>query len=163
MKYYLLDASAFVYAIENLDKLKNNFFIEKANGSAFLYIPQFCIPEVFNTFARFFYRDKKIGGDQYTKWRNEFTKLVKDRRILYCYDLHRYHNLNTNKVYRIEHSTPYGNGEGALSSFDILVIAMGIELKHLHSPNEVSILTRDKRLHRISNISRDFAPAIWAV
>jgi len=38
---------------------------------------------------------------------------------------------------------------------------MGIELKKVHSPNEVSILTRDGRLHRISNVSREFAPAIW--
>lgn len=161
MNYYLIDASAFVYAIENLDKIKINFFVEKANGSAFLYIPQFCIPEVFNTFARFFYRDKKIGGDLYTKWRDEFTKLVRNRRVLYCYDLHRYHNLNTNRVYKLEHSTPYKNGERALSSFDILVIAMGIELKHLHSSNHLSVLTRDGRLHRISNMSKDFATAIW--
>jgi len=161
MNYYLLDASAFIYAIENLNKLKRDIFVEKANGTAFLYIPQFCIPEVFNTFARFFYRDKRIGGDQYTKWRNEFTKLVRNRRILYCYDLHRYHNLNTNRVYKLEHSTPYKNGEGALSTFDILVVAMGIELKHLHTTSNVSVLTRDGRLHRISNMSKDFAPAIW--
>ena len=161
MNYYLIDASAFVYAIEHLNRLKINIFLEKTNGTAFLYIPQFCIPEVFNTFAKFFYNYKNIGSDKYTEWRNKFSKLITDRRILYCYDLHRYHNWNTNKVYDIEHSTPYKKGERYLSAFDILIIAMGIELKHLHSANSVSILTRDGRLHRISNMSKDFAPAIW--
>jgi len=107
MKYYLIDTSAFIYAIENLEKIKINFFIERANETAFLYMPQFCVPEVFNTFARFFYRDKKIGGDLYTKWRGEFIKAIHNRRILYCYDLHRYHNLNTHKIYKIEHKIPY--------------------------------------------------------
>lgn len=161
MKYYLIDTSAFVYAIENLDKIKNNFFMEKANGAAFLYMPQFCIPEVFNTFARFFYRDKKIGGELYTKWRGEFIKAIKDRRIIYCYDLHRYHNLNTQKIYKLEHTIPYSAKEDALSTFDILIIAMGIELKKIHPSNDISILTRDGRLHRISNMNTEFASAEW--
>jgi len=38
---------------------------------------------------------------------------------------------------------------------------MGTELKKIHSPNEVLILTRDARLCRISNMSREFAPAKW--
>ena len=161
MKYYLIDTSAFIYAIENLDKIKIDFFTEKANATAFLYMPQFCITEVFNTFARFFYRDQKIGRSLYTKWRGKFIRAIHNRRILYCYDLHRYHNLNTHKIYKIEHKKPYTNKENALSTFDILVIAMGTELKKIHSPNEVLILTRDARLCRISNMSREFAPAKW--
>ena len=46
MKYYLIDASAFVYAIENITRTKMDFFMEKAKGEAFLYIPQFCVTEV---------------------------------------------------------------------------------------------------------------------
>lgn len=163
MKYYLIDTSAFVYAIEYLDRIKRNFFVEKAAGQAFLYIPQFCVPEVFNTFARFFYRDKKILGDKYTKWRSEFTKSIHDRRLIYCYDLHRYHNLNTHRVFRLEHTLPYNetNGKNAMSTLDILVVAMGIELKHLHSPNEVVVLSRDRRLIGICNADKDFARAEW--
>ena len=161
MNYYLIDASAFIYAIENLDGIEKDFFVEKANGLAFLYIPQFCVPEVFNAFARFFYRDKKIGVEQYTKWKNEFIKAVGSRRILYCYDLHRYHNLNTHKIFKFEHRTSYLQREGALSTFDILIIAMGMELKKIHYPSNVSILTRDKRLRRISNMDEEFAQAIW--
>lgn len=163
MKYYLIDTSAFIYAIEYLDKIKRNFFLEKAVGQAFLYIPQFCVSEVFNTFARLFYRDKKIGGELYNKWRSEFIKSIHDRNLIYCYDLHRYHNLNTHPIFKLEHTTPYNeqNGLHALSTLDILVIAMGIELKRLHLSNEVEILSRDKRLIGISKLHRDFARAEW--
>jgi len=161
MKYYLIDASAFIYAIENLDKIKKNFFIERANKEAFLYISQFCVPEVLNGFARIFYRDKKIGDQLYKKWKNEFIKAIHNRNILYCYDLHRYHNLNTAPIYHFEHTIPYKKGEGSLSAFDILLIAMGMELKKIHSSNNVSLLTRDGRLHRIANSSRSFVTAEW--
>lgn len=161
MKYYLVDASAFIYAMEKLGQTKRNFFIEKANGTAFLYMPQFCVTEVLNTFARFFYRDKKIGGALYDEWRTQFIEAIRNRRILYCYDLHRYHNLNADKVYEIEHKENYRTNEKPLSAFDILVIAMGVELKKIHSPNEVCILTRDRRLRNISNTNEEFAQAIW--
>lgn len=161
MKYYLIDTSAFVYAIENVNQTKMDFFMERANGTAFLYMPQFCITEVFNTYARLFYRENKIVGTLYNQWRNEFIRAIHNRRIIYCYDLHRYHNLNVTRVCKIEHTKPYKNTEDSLSSFDILVIAMGIELKKIHSPNEVFVLTRDERLHRISSMRKEFAPAVW--
>jgi len=161
MKYYLLDASAFIWAIENLDKIKLNFFVEKAKGEAFLYIPQFCITEVLNVFARFFYREKRVENRLYTKWKNDFVAATHNRKIVYCYDLHRYHNINTKTIIKLEHITPYKKGESSLSSFDILIIAMGMELKKIHSPNEVQLLTRDCRLQRISNMNIQFAKAIW--
>lgn len=161
MIYYLLDVSAFIYAIENLPKLKQNFFLEKAKGNAFLYMPQFCVTEVFNAYARLFFRDNKIDSSRYNQWRNEFIKAVRNRNLIYCYDLHRYHNINTDKIFRLEHTTPYTGNERALSGFDILIIGMGMELKLLHSPAEVKILSRDRRLIRISNLNSNFAPAIW--
>jgi len=161
VKYYLIDASAFIFAIEHLNETEMDFFTEKAKGETFLYMPQFCVPEVFNTFARIFYQEKRIGGDLYTKWRQKFITAIQNRRIIYCYDLHRYHNLNTQQIYKIEHKEPYKEKEKSLSAFDILIIAMGIELKKIHPSKEVSILTRDGRLHRISNMRKEFAPAIW--
>jgi hypothetical protein len=161
MKYYLLDASAIVYAVEYLDTIRLNFFEEKQKGKAFLYIPQFCVAEVLNTFARLCFRDKKINPDQYTTWRGEFINAIHNGRIFYAYDLHRYHNLNADKVYSIEHKTPLRGNETPLSTFDILIIAMGMELKKIHHPTEVIILTRDSRLHCISNKSPDFPKAEW--
>lgn len=161
MHYYLIDASAFVYAVENVNQTKMDFFLEKANGTAFLYIPQFCVAEVLNTYARLFFRENKITGALYSQWRNEFTKAIRRRRTIYCYDLHRYHNMNADRIYKKEHIVPYTRNENPLSTFDILVIAMGMELKKIHFPNNVSVLTRDGRLRRISNMSKNFASAIW--
>lgn len=161
MKYYLIDTSAFVYAIENLETIRLDFFAEKASGAAFLYMPQFCVTEVFNTYTRLFYRDRKIGGSRYTRWRGEFIKAIHDRQLVYCYDLHRYHNPNAHKICKIEHTTPYGEGEKFLSTFDILVIAMGMELQRIHLPNPVNVLTRDRRLATISAKDRSFAPPVW--
>lgn len=118
--------------------------------------------EVFNVFARFFFRDKKIKDAKlYTKWRSDFIQTIHDRNIIYCYDLHRYHNLNAHKVYGLEHKTPYARGEKPLYAPDILVIAMGMELKKIHTPSLVTILTRDCRLKRISNMDKSFAAAEW--
>ncbi len=154
MKYYLIDTSAFVYAIENAGKTKLDFFQEKALGQAFLYIPQFCITEVLNTFAKYCFRDYKNGKlDEkiYNEWRGNFIKAVHDRNLLYAYDLHRYHNINSDKIFKEEHTTPIGKKEGYLSSLDILIIAMGIELCYIHGKENVTILTRDGRLNRIGN------------
>jgi hypothetical protein len=161
MKFYLIDASAYIYAVENLNKIKLNFFAEKGTGQAFLYIPQFCITEVFNAFARKFYRDKNIGNDLYQQWRNKFIQAIQNRTLVYCYNLHRYHNLNAHEVYKVEHTTPYSEKEHSLSAFDILIIAMGMELKKIHAPDEVTILTRDGRLQHISNLKDNFAHAVW--
>ena len=158
MKYYLVDASAFVYAVENEGNTKIDFLGEKVENKAFLYIPQFCIAEVLNTYARFFFKDKRIGADTYTKWRGAFLKAVHNRRIFYAYDLHRYHNLNADAIYRIEHRTVLKPKETPLSAFDILIIAMGTELKRIHINDEVVILTRDARLLRIAN---KFVNAMW--
>ena len=71
-------------------------------------------------------------------------------------DLHRYHNINTDKIYKIEHQTPLRGKEKYLSSFDILIIGMAIELKKIHiGNNEVILLTRDGRL-----INYDLAPRV---
>ena len=162
MKYYLIDTSAFVFSIENMKSTQMDFFVEKAKGEAFLYMPQFCVTEVFNTYARKFYEENTIQADVYGKWRNAFISAIHNRRILYCYDLHRYHNLNAHKIYKLEHKgIPRSSEYDRLSGFDILIIAMGMELKKVHAPNDVFILTRDKRLKRISNAHRDFAKAIW--
>lgn len=161
MQYCLIDTSAFIYAIENLNQTNLDFFTEKASDMAFLYMPQFCFAEVFNAWARFFYRDNRIIGSLYRRWRDAFIRAIHNRNVIYCYDLHRYHNLNSHQIYKIEHTEPYAPGEKALSSFDILLIAMGIELRRIHKPASVLILTRDKRLCKISNMGTEFAPAVW--
>jgi hypothetical protein len=158
MKYYLIDTSAYIYAVIQIGKsaeLKHDFFVEKAAGNAFLYMPQFCIAEVLNTFARFLFRDKKIGAELYNKWRNHFIDQIHNRKVIYAYDLHRYHILNADAIYRAEQKTRISKKEKYMSTFDILIIAMAIELKKIHANDQVILLTRDGRLRRIGKMFVD--------
>ena len=167
MTYYLVDTCAFIYAVECLYKTKPDIFFEKGIGLAFLYMPQFCVTEVFNTLARLRFRDNVITEAEYNKNREKFIEMIQNRRTIYCYDLHRYHNLNTQKIYEIEHKSELNTKENHLSALDILIIAMGMELKKIHEKEPVKILTRDGRIQTISKLLREkhgkdeFAEAIW--
>ncbi len=157
MQYYLVDTCAYIYAIENEGKLKNDLIKKRALNQAFLYIPQFCIPEVLNTLARCFYEDKRYGKEKYEEYKESFLGAVRSGRIFYPYELHRYHNINADKIYETEHTTPLDKTEHHLSTFDILIIAMGIELSKIHGKN-VFIVTRDRRLF---NIGKKFVNVVW--
>lgn len=155
MRYYLVDASAFVYAIEQYGNTKLDFFEEKAQGSAFIYLPQFCVTEVFNTFGKCFY--KRIRGKQYTKQQYQnsckfFQNAIRNRATVYVYDLHRYHNIRADSIIPVEHTTPYAGKERYLSAFDILIISMTLELMEIHKDSEVCLLTRDIRMKRIAEL-----------
>lgn len=150
--YYLLDACAFGEYIDKLSsrkKINHNIVINIADGS-FYYIPQFCVAEIFNMFAKWHYAEKRIDSKKYDQLCDMFKLMIRNRALLYPYDLHRYHNINCDKIYKTEHSIPKGN-DHKLSTFDILIIAMGIELQHIHGKDNFTILSCDKRLLKISN------------
>jgi hypothetical protein len=55
-RYYLLDASAFCrFVIDDSSKEHIHNITSNAINGYFYYIPQFCIAEVFNTFAKWHY------------------------------------------------------------------------------------------------------------
>jgi|SRR5271157_1014469 len=90
MNYYLLDASSYVQAIIEKDKLYRfayNFMEERKNGKAFLYIPQFCVTEVFKTFSKFYYFDKKIDENTMKELKETFREQIRERNKIYVYDL----------------------------------------------------------------------------
>ena len=153
-KYYLIDTCALIYYFDNPESsVKYKITDDTADGVAFYYIPQFCVAETFNVFARLYYRPPKITKKKYTALVDAFKYMIKNREILYAYDLHRYHNLNCDLVYETEHITPQAkNSKGKavarpyLSTFDILIIAMAIELNKVHGQGNVCILSRDARL-----------------
>jgi len=139
--YYLLDASAFGVYIDNQYKgIVKHDIIENAENVYFYYIPQFCIAEVFNMLAKWRYdepynkRHKKIPltDTEYKSLQDAFIDLVHNRHMLYPYDLHRYHNLNAHQIYNVENSVKREQPNDKLSSFDILIIAMAIELQRIH-------------------------------
>jgi len=158
MVYYLVDASAFIYAMENRRKLKLNIFQERAEGRAFLYLPQFCVAEVLNAYARLHYRDKTMNDEQYRAWRKKFMDSLEDRTILYPYELQERHLANADAIYEYSHQQPLGRNQTPLSAFDILIIAMAMELKRVHRPNPVVLLTRDGRLEQVG---RNFVTTQW--
>jgi len=159
MTYCLLDASALVLFYQQANARLEQIFRHKAENKAFIYLPQFCVPEVFNTFARLRFREKRIDEQQYTEYRDIFSQHISNRKILYCYDLHRYHNLNAHEIFEIEHTVPY-NGTKAMSTFDILIIAMDMELMKVHPPKQVVIVTGDKRIAMICRSSDRFPQPI---
>jgi predicted nucleic acid-binding protein len=152
--YYLIDASAVGrYFDEKIDPktVKHNIAVNFGRGNIFYYIPQFCIAEIFNIFAKWHYREepdrKRISTEKYRSNRNNFKKWIRRRKNMYAYDLHRYHNLNCDKVYKTEHTLPkIDKNKAHLSTFDILIIAMALDLQRIHGSDNLTILSCDERL-----------------
>jgi uncharacterized LabA/DUF88 family protein len=106
--FFLFDASvicSYFLAENKREHLLYNILKFKESKKAFFYIPSFCISEVKNTFAKYRYRLKLINEDIYNEMMEEFTSMVTNRKIFYSYDLNRYHNLNTDEITPIEHTT----------------------------------------------------------
>lgn len=163
---------------------------QKLENKAILFIPSFCIAEVRNILAKWNFRYKDIFKSKihYETFFNTFISHVHDRKFFYSYDLNRYHNINTTLVAEIEHTTdtefdasglPKGTdkeiiskklkeknvnddiGKHYLSTLDILIVAMGMELKRMKG-EEVYLLTGDKRLALISSKRNEFPkPLYW--
>jgi hypothetical protein len=179
MLYYLLDASAYVFAVENDHKLLNiDFITQKEEDKAFLYMPQFCVSEVLETFSKKRYSKEEknnITESQYESYYKTFLDQVHNRKFIYVYDLHRYHNINiglpadggydvckfgwefwnkwtkgftafqeNKRNSNIRYKTP-------LSTYDILIISMAIELKKIHCKPKITILTNDELLKEVVN------------
>jgi predicted nucleic acid-binding protein len=161
--YYLIDASAFGRYVDPRITSKKHDISKNIAKGYFYYIPQFCIAEIFNIFAKWRYRKEQgktfINEKKYKSLRETFKTLIHDRASIYSYDLHRYHNLNCDKIYEIEHTTPKSSKKPYLSTFDILIIAMAIELQRIHGKDNITILTCDNRLIEIAkplNIKTEF-------
>lgn len=163
---------------------------QKKEDKAVLFIPSFCIAEVRNVLAKWRFRRKDYFKSQehYETVFGTFISHVHDRKFFYSYDLNRYHNINTSLITKIEHTTdtefqkarlPVGTdieavlaklreenpndyiGKYYLSGLDILIIAMGIELKRI-TGEEVNLLTKDKRLFTIASKREEFPkPFYW--
>ena len=165
--YYLIDTCALIHYFDNQGKtIKYSILDDVANEIAFYYIPQFCVAEVFNVFAKLHYRTKKFTKEAYSSIVESFKYMIKNREILYAYDLHRYHNINCDLIYKIEQTTPQAKNQKGqtsakphLSTCDILIIAMAIELDRIHGKGNVSILSRDGRLIDIAK--KVGVNAIW--
>lgn len=156
--FFLLDTSACacIYDAAVPDesyarKAMTTLIAKRGENRAFLYLPNFCVAEVFNTFAKWHFRQKKISPSEYDQIKKAFRLQVSGSRFFYNYQLNRYHVLNTDYIVQAEHSHKLNDKKNFLSTLDILIIAMGIELAKIHGDSNFLILTNDGRIKKICN------------
>ncbi|MFH1902963.1 MAG: hypothetical protein ABIK20_02760 [Candidatus Omnitrophota bacterium] len=172
MKYYLIDTSALIYLYipdtptKKITRKIEYLLQEKQKGNAFLFVPNFCIAEAFNTFAKYHYRYKKTAPDralsdgEYKLCCDKFQNDIKDGRIFYPYEMNNLHLSNVDFITPFEHQwflerEKEGKKEDwCLSTFDILFISMGLELVRIVGRDNLFFVTRDKRINQICNILR---------
>jgi len=186
----LFDASAATHYYLQKEEFQESlaFLLSlKEKKEAIFFLPVFCVAEVLNTFAKYRYRLNLIDQGFYEKIRTSFTEDVHNRKLFYCYYLNRYHNLNAEEIFEIEHTTktefhavnrfPEGKtveekqnsidsildeikdrgfklGKFYLTSYDILIIGMGMELIRLFGEKRLLIVTKDKRMKDICEAGR---------
>jgi hypothetical protein len=126
----------------------------------FLYIPNFCIAEVFSTFMKYAFgkwnphvkKTGKIDRRVYQSLVQQFQDDIHNGRFIYQYELSRYHILGINLVAPIDHFFQITRGKKRhvpMGTFDHLIVSMGIQLAHIHGAEQVTILSADDRLTRI--------------
>jgi hypothetical protein len=154
MMTYLFDASAAVelYVPRNAKVEKAARFIvdqKRVHKQAALYIPNFCVVEVFNALARRHFKDGALDGAQYENALKHFRDDVHWGRTLYSYDLNRYHVIGADEIIPIEHHVASEHERDHLSTFDILIIAMACELAYIGRPEDTFLVTCDKRIQKV--------------
>jgi hypothetical protein len=175
-KYLLLDAN--VVAGYYLPRSSNSLIHErmtqlvnmlKKRGRTpkpfVLFLPNFCIVEVFNIFRKYRFGkwNRKVisnGGtitkQEYDRVYRQFQKDIHNGKLFYHYELSRYHLLNTALIGPIDNYYAYQRQRGKkkanpspMSTFDSLIIGIGIELVRLHGQENVLLLTDDDRIYQM--------------
>jgi hypothetical protein len=166
-KYLLLDANvvAGYYLPKSLASAKARNRIEvilnavrSGQRDYFLYIPTFCIAETFGVFMKHAFGKwnrhvQRSGGriDRrgYERLVEQFQKDIHNGSFINQYELSRYHVLGINLVAPIDHHFQISRGKKyhrPMGTFDHLIIAMGIQLAHVHGAENVVVVTADSRL-----------------
>lgn len=174
-RFVLLDANivAGYYLPESLSlisarpRIKNIIDAVRNAGApeVFLYIPEFCIPEVFAVFARYFFAtwDKQVRKNLPKKLkRTDYDKILKKFRndlhygaLLYQVELNRYHVLATDLIspvdsyyqhYRTRKNAKRRMRKKMMGAADHTIIGMGVNLSRIHGRDHFAILTADHRL-----------------
>lgn len=150
---YLFDTSALIPYYRHdpdLEPKIKHLTEQRGLGRATLFIPNFCIAEVFNTFAKLRYRENILGDSEYDTLKEIFRDHIRHATLFYEYPLHIYHIYNVDYISPLEHQLDIGKEkEQFLSSFDILIIGMGIELVKKYGEENFRIITCDNRLSKI--------------
>lgn len=134
----------------------------RSNASPhFLYIPNFCIAEVFSAFAKHSFGHwnphvKKQGTIDSRVYRSlvvQFSSDIHNGAFFHQYELSRYHILGVDLVAPVDHyfqiTRKKGRRHVPAGALDHLIISMGIQLVQIHGQGNVALVTTDDRLARI--------------
>jgi len=142
----------------------------------FLYVPNFCIAEIFSVFARYCWatwdgsvKKNLPGGLDQRKYNSICRKFHQDIHngvVLQQVELNRYHVLATDLInpvdahYQYHRHHPGGKRyrKQMMSAADHLIIGMGIHLAKIHSRKNFAILTADHRLANILDRAKSVKP-----
>jgi hypothetical protein len=165
--YVLLDANvtAAYYLPRSLRSVRARSRIEaiinaarSGNADIFLYIPNFCVAEVFSTLMKYAFGQwnthvTRAGGriDRrvYERLVAQFQRDIHDGAVINQYELSRYHVLGINLVAPIDHHFQIrraGGNHRPMSTLDHLLVSMGIQLAKVHGPDRVVLVSADRRL-----------------
>jgi hypothetical protein len=157
--YYLPRSTSSSKVRERIELLLNS--VRSGNYKFFLYIPNFCIAEVFSVFAKHAFGKwnphvRRIGTIDKRIFRSlsdQFAKDIHNARFIYQYELSRYHILGIDLIAPIDHYYQITRGNTQrhipMGTFDHLIIAMGVHLAHIHGQDKVVIVSADERLTKV--------------
>lgn len=157
--YYLPECISNKNAARNIELILDYARLNK--DEVFIYIPNFCVAETVSVFIKksFSKWNKQVKSTidtrVYKSLVNQFQNDIHNGSFLYHLELNRYHVLGINLVAPIDHyfkiskQVPKKNNINPASTFDHLIISMGIQLVKIHGSENVFIVTADNRLASI--------------
>ena len=138
-----------------------------------LMIPNFCIAEVFSILAKYRFGKwnkhvkKTMSEVEYWRARLGFIEDIHNGRTFQQHELSRYHILASDLIHPVDHTYEFYRSSRKkkkkkrkipMSTFDHLIIAMGIEMVKLHGRDSVLLVTADRRLGHILKRAASIKP-----
>lgn len=175
-RFLLLDANivAGYYLPESLNSVRARGYIKNIvdgvrNGGApevVLFIPNFCISEVFSVFAKYVFAtwdkqvkknlSKRLKKTDYDRIKKHFQGDFKNGVLFNRVDLNTYHIFATNLISLVDANYQYYRNnmkrkinKKMMSAADHSIIGIGLQLSKIHGRDNFAICTAD---HRLANI-----------
>jgi hypothetical protein len=139
----------------------------KAAGRAFLYVPNFCIAEAMCAFAKKCWQEKLYGTgsgarNAFNEFRDALLEHVVSSKILYSFELSRRHLILAHNVYERAATISSSLRSGKpLSTLDVLMISMGLDLMNVHGKDNLYLVTAERPIYDVCCANRaDFPRAL---
>ena len=135
-----------------------------------LLVANFCIAEVFSVFEKYRWGSAwnpqlkksktKLTPSEFKRSRDEFRTAIHNGAAIIQIELDRYHVLCMDLVSTINHAYRIKRDHGSkqyvvpANTYDMLLMAMGIWLRHMHGGENFTIVTGDERISDVVNRAR---------